>query len=483
MQVPSLEKMLAGPVDRTIPPPLPRKWSEIPQEKLPRDIVIDKIKDAPIRNNNSQTVSRGSNVRSPGSRSTLSPSTAAAAQSASSRTIIRNASKSNVVTSSVAVKSSAGTNLGDNNPLIPSGFGDYGDAASEFNDLLTDPVFSKILDGVDLGDDNIDQMCDQNLAKQKIHEIEQSLKLAEHSFVPTSVPAASPGMSVMTSLGQHCVLTHSGSGGPIVTQPHQFPVIQTGAGQAGQPQHRILQPRNAGPSDTVSFQNLTPLPPAQPPGPRSPSLQGTNMEELLKGIPPNVSIPTNSDQQPGGPAHINSLERQLSGDTSSGYSRPQPGRHLSGDQLQHVLAPGSRRVSGDTSLARFTLPGPGPGPGNVVSVGGGSGHDQLQYSLDPGSGHQTIIRTSSGSGAAGSQIVRQGRVTLGNSRRAPGGRALSQEDLESFGLSVEVSQDFSPQPQTGPSPSSGQFSLVSTGPGPPQQFISLPQQPHPLTSG
>ena len=75
-------------------------------------------------------------------------------------------------------------------------------------------------------------------------------------------------------------------------------------------------------------------------------------------------------------------------------------------QLQHVLTPGGRRVSGDTSLARFTLPGPGPGPGNVVSVGGGTGHDQLQFGLDPGSGHQTIIRTSSGSGAAGSQIVR-----------------------------------------------------------------------------
>ena len=134
--------------------------------------------------------------------------------------------------------------------------------------------------------------------------------------------------------------------------------------------------------------------------------------------------------------------RHLSGDTSSGYSRPQPGRHLSGDQvslldylttwkssesfilifmyltnimmfqLQHVLAPGGRRVSGDTSLARFTLPGPGPGPGNVVSVGGGSGHDQLQYSLDPGSGHQTIIRTSSGSGAAGSQIVRYQVTTI-----------------------------------------------------------------------
>ena len=134
--------------------------------------------------------------------------------------------------------------------------------------------------------------------------------------------------------------------------------------------------------------------------------------------------------------------RHLSGDTSSGYSRPQPGRHLSGDQvslldylttwkssesfilifmyltnimmfqLQHVLAPGGRRVSGDTSLARFTLPGPGPGPGNVVSVGGGTGHDQLQYSLDPGSGHQTIIRTSSGSGAGGSQIVRYWVTTI-----------------------------------------------------------------------
>ena len=120
------------------------------------------------------------------------------------------------------------------------------------------------------------------------------------------------------------------------------------------------------------------------PGPRSPSLQGTNMEELLKGFPPNVSIPTNSDQQPGkreealhaalykpvscsyllgcmaGPRALTALERQLSGSanmtagaaTGSGASRHlsgdaglaslqgqgyrNVGRHLSGDQVQSV---------------------------------------------------------------------------------------------------------------------------------------------------
>ena len=40
----------------------------------------------------------------------------------------------------------------------------------------------------------------------------------------------------------------------------------------------------------------------QPTGPRSPSMQGTNMEELLKGIPPNVAIKTISDQQAGKPS-------------------------------------------------------------------------------------------------------------------------------------------------------------------------------------
>ena len=33
--------------------------------------------------------------------------------------------------------------------------------------------------------------------------------------------------------------------------------------------------------------------------------------------------------------------------------------------------------------------------------------------------------------------------------RAPGGRTLSQEDLESFGLSIEVSSDFGLSPGPG----------------------------------
>ena len=48
----------------------------------------------------------------------------------------------------------------------------------------------------------------------------------------------------------------------------------------------------------VTFQSLAPAA-APAPAPRSPVSLGTNMEELLKGIPPNVSIPTNADQPPG----------------------------------------------------------------------------------------------------------------------------------------------------------------------------------------
>ena len=114
---------------------------------------------------------------------------------------------------------------------------------------------------------------------------------------------------------------------------------------------------------------------------------------------------------------------------------------------------------------------------------------------------------------------RSGRVTGPPGQvmgRAPGGRALSQEDLESFGLSIEVSSDLvlspgqqgpAPQPQFplkspvvsqyGPSlqftspglpevgPSPKQPPLKSPGPmfsGPSlRQFVSvsLPQQPEP----
>ena len=219
-QVPSLESLLSVRPDRTIPPPVPRKWSEIPQEKLPRDIVVDKLKDGPSRNNNSSSPQSRQTNRSPlGARSTppfRSPVT--------QRTIIRSAAKTSLVPGEV----NKTINFGDSS-LLPQ-FGDIGEAASDFNDLLTDPLFS-LLDGVDLGDDNIEHISDQNFAKQKIqemqkiHEIEQSLKLAEHSFGP-STPSQQQQRTV--------------TGG-------QFPsVIQS------QPQHRILQQRNPG-------QTLSPL--------------------------------------------------------------------------------------------------------------------------------------------------------------------------------------------------------------------------------
>ena len=227
-QVPSLEKLLSVRPDPTIPPPVPRKWSERPQEKLPRDL-IDKInKDAQSRNNNQ-----------PGRTNARSPVTgvrgaATLGQHQPQRTIIRNVAKS--------------PSLAESNSSLIGSLGDYPEAASEFSDLLTDPVFSKILDGVDLGDDNIDHaICDQNLAKQKIHEIEQSLKLAEHSFSPTS-SGPSLAQSVVTSaLGgarQTSVLTSSNSSVMVVSQ-HQQQQFSSVI-QSGQPQHRILQQRNAG---------------------------------------------------------------------------------------------------------------------------------------------------------------------------------------------------------------------------------------------
>ena len=74
-------------------------------------------------------------------------------------------------------------------------------------------------------------------------------------------------------------------------------------------------------------------------------------------------------------------------------------------------------------------------------------------------------------------------------RKAPGGRALSQEDLESFGLSIEVNSDFDPanHQSTMQQSSASQFSsnnmsrpvttLVRSGAGAVvsgHQFISAP---------
>ena len=238
-QVPSLEKLLSVRPDRTIPPPVPRKWSEMPQDKLPRDIVIDRLREATSRNNNATQV-RSPNARSPGS---YASSTAASSKTTTTnvqqmgtqpRTIIRTTSKSNNM-------SETNKPPGNDN-LIPNFPSDISDA-TDFNDLITDPYLSKILDTViGLADDN-DNNSDQNLAKQKIHEIEQSLKSVEHSFAPTHnqpsltlVQTTTNSSRVMVSSGG--VISHS--------QQHIFAgpgVIRPGGGV---PRHRILQQRPSG---------------------------------------------------------------------------------------------------------------------------------------------------------------------------------------------------------------------------------------------
>ena len=203
---------------------------------------------------------RVSNLRSPGSRVTTPPSQVTRVltppEHGQQRTIIRNAPKQTVLSGDKSLNPS----LGDGSNLL-SQFNDY-DAASEFNDLLTDPLFSKILDGVDIGEDNnIDQIsinCDQsinqtNLAKQKIHEIEQSLKQAEPLFSPNTVQPSSDlsqaqiqGLTSGQAPGQGItVMTNTSSGLILVTQQQQQQqfvgsVIQT------QPQQRILQQRSSG---------------------------------------------------------------------------------------------------------------------------------------------------------------------------------------------------------------------------------------------
>merc|ERR1719350_1440070 len=157
------------------------------------------------------------------------------------------------------------------------------------------------------------------------------------------------------------------SGGVISHSQQQQLFTGPGVIRPGVPRHRILQQRPSG--NPVAF---------QPSGPRSPLLQGTNMEELLKGIPPNVAIKTISEQQTGAGLR-GALERQLSSPTPtrhlSGDNSMQAnlntfnrsGRHASGDQIQVLGAP-SRRASGDSSLQRFGLqPGgqPGAHPGHV----------------------------------------------------------------------------------------------------------------------
>ena len=212
-QQPSLEALLSvRPENRPIPPPVPRKWSETPQENLPRDIVIDKPKDGTLsRNNNSRTVG------SPGQRSQTP-----VIQQSTPRSTRTPVSKVNVVPHSAPSVSVPQVN-------------DDGDAAAMI-DLLTDPVLSKILEGVEMGID-VEQNSDQNLAKQKILEIEQSL-LSSYSG------SGSSGASSQ-SRGQSGIRTSNN----MIQQQQQQQQSQPYPGvikQGNQTQHKILQHRTQG---------------------------------------------------------------------------------------------------------------------------------------------------------------------------------------------------------------------------------------------
>ena len=232
-QVPSLEKLLSVRPDRTIPPPVPRKWSEIPQEKLPRDIVIDRLKEATSRNNNA------TQVRSPGNYTSSTPpspkTTSTTMQQVGSqhRTIIQNTSRT--------ISASETSKPVVSDTFLPQ-FTDIGEAA-DFNDLIADPYLSKILDTViGLADDN-DNNSDQNLAKQKIHEIEQSLKSVEHSFAPTQ---SQPSLTMIQTTPSSSRLLISSGG--VISHGQQQQHLYTGTGviRPGVPQHRILQQRPSG---------------------------------------------------------------------------------------------------------------------------------------------------------------------------------------------------------------------------------------------
>jgi len=341
-QTPSLEKLLDIRPDSRPIPPLPRKWSEVPQDKLPQNIVVDN-RPTNNRNNNmgrarvlTSTQPSSSPAANSGSLSTLKTTLSA---NSASRVIQNTARTSPAETAKSATSESA-------MPNFDPSFND----ASDFRDLMTDPVLMKILDTVLVDDSD----SDQHQRQQKIQEIEQQLMWVEQSMGPSGVPSSLPGPMVPQS--------PSSQAAKVVTSMSSAPfggVIRQGSQHQQRGTH-ILQPRGPQGSGFAG-------------GPRSPApnLQpGTSMEELLKGVPPNVAIKNISDQQAG--LSMRGMERQM--------SSPTPTRHLSGDQPNQGYGRGGRhpsgeqalgplrRASGDAGLARqlaggYTLVDGGPPPG------------------------------------------------------------------------------------------------------------------------
>ena len=113
--------------------------------------------------------------------------------------------------------------------------------ASEFRDLMTDPVFSKILDNILVDDtDNNDQRKQQKI--QRIEEELQQFEQLEQSSLNTSGTNLSPGMQmvqVQAASNQTRVVVTSVSGPPQYAQPGV--IRQQSAPQQGRQQ--ILQQR------------------------------------------------------------------------------------------------------------------------------------------------------------------------------------------------------------------------------------------------
>ena len=237
-QPPSLEKLLESRPDSRPIPPLPRKWSEVPQDKLPRDIVIDN-RPPNNRNNNAGRA----RVLSSTFPSSSSPPVSMVSNQ-----------KGNVAVQSRIVQNTRPSPLEGNkssterSESVPTNFPDpsFNDA-SEFRDLMTDPVFSKILDNILVDDsDNSDQRKQQKI--QRIEEELMGYEQLEQSMTPSVASNLPPGMPmVVQSPNQTRVVVTSVAGSGPAAQYAQPSVIRQQSAPVGRQQ--ILQQR--GPQGNV----------------------------------------------------------------------------------------------------------------------------------------------------------------------------------------------------------------------------------------
>ena len=235
-QPPSLEKLLESRPDSRPIPPLPRKWSEVPQDKLPRDIVIDNRPPNNRNNNAGRSRVLSSTFPSSGSPPVSVVSNVKASTAGLQSRIVQNTRPSPMEGNKSSTASES----------VPTNFSDpsFNDA-SEFRDLMTDPVFSKILDNILVEDtDNNDQRKQQKI--QRIEEELMGYEQLEQTMTPavgnlssgTNLPPGLP-MVVQSSNQTRVVVTSVGGTGPA--QYAQPGVIRQQSAPPGRQQ--ILQQR------------------------------------------------------------------------------------------------------------------------------------------------------------------------------------------------------------------------------------------------